>query len=53
MRIGCMRGVTIFIAGSWMVLTVVETSVAFMDGGVGLLRFPAVINDSYAVKALA
>lgn len=47
------KGVTIFIAGSWMVLTVVETCVAFMDGGVGFLGFPAVIDDSYAVKALA
>ena len=47
------EGVTMFVAGAWIVLTIVETSVAYMDGGVGFLGVPAAIDDSYAVKALA
>ena len=46
-------GSTTFIGGGWMMLTVIQTTVALMEEGIESLEFPAAINDSYAVKALA
>ena len=45
-------GSTTFIGGGWMMLTVIQTTVALMEG-IQSLEFPAAINDSHAVKALA
>ena len=46
-------GSTVCIGGGWMMLTIIETTVALMEEGIESLKFPASINDSRAVKALA
>lgn len=45
-------GSTTFIGGGWMMLTIIQTTVALMEEGIESLEFPAAINDSHAVKAL-
>ena len=46
------HGLTMFIGGGWMMLTIIQTTVALIEEGIESLKFPAAINDSHAVKVL-